>query len=295
MFSRGNATSGAPICSGMTALPKPKNSGVANSSSMIVPCIVNSWLYMSSLTTWEPGCARLARMISAMMPADEEERERRDEVQVADDLVVGRRDDLDDPLAQGQLARDGAAAFERCGGCHQCSSPFSRPAISRRRAAPDAEPRPGRLLQLVQVLVELGPRHDVDLEDHARVVEAAQFGAAAGEGALARRRHVEGVDGFLPGNDVELEVELRDPERVDDVRRLQGEAHRLVDRQVQVGRVGRRADVEGVVALDGLLVEVVEGPLPLAADDDDLVIGVLDFLEHRVLRRRRCGRRTPRR
>ena len=44
MLSRGNATSGAPICSGMIALPKPMNSGVANSSNMIVPCIVNSWL-----------------------------------------------------------------------------------------------------------------------------------------------------------------------------------------------------------------------------------------------------------
>jgi hypothetical protein len=44
MFRRGNATSGAPICSGMIALPKPKNSGVANMSSMIVPCIVKAWL-----------------------------------------------------------------------------------------------------------------------------------------------------------------------------------------------------------------------------------------------------------
>ena len=44
MFSRGNATSGEPICNGISTLPKPKNSGVANSSSMIVPCIVNSWL-----------------------------------------------------------------------------------------------------------------------------------------------------------------------------------------------------------------------------------------------------------
>ena len=44
MFSRGNATSGEPICSGMIALPKAKNNGVANNSSMIVPCIVNSWL-----------------------------------------------------------------------------------------------------------------------------------------------------------------------------------------------------------------------------------------------------------
>ncbi len=44
MFSRGNATSGAPIWSGMITFANPKNSGVANSSSMIVPCIVNSWL-----------------------------------------------------------------------------------------------------------------------------------------------------------------------------------------------------------------------------------------------------------
>ena len=44
MFSRGNATSGEPICSGMIALAKPANSGVANSSSMIVPCMVKNWL-----------------------------------------------------------------------------------------------------------------------------------------------------------------------------------------------------------------------------------------------------------
>ena len=44
MLSRGNATSGEPICSGMIMLPKPKNSGVAKSSSMIVPCMVKSWL-----------------------------------------------------------------------------------------------------------------------------------------------------------------------------------------------------------------------------------------------------------
>ena len=35
------ATSGAPICSGMMTLAKPANSGVANISSMIVPCMVN--------------------------------------------------------------------------------------------------------------------------------------------------------------------------------------------------------------------------------------------------------------
>ncbi len=47
MFSRGNATSGAPICNGTMTLAKPMNSGVAKSSNMIVPCIVNSWLYCS--------------------------------------------------------------------------------------------------------------------------------------------------------------------------------------------------------------------------------------------------------
>ena len=69
MFSRGNATSGAPICSGMSALAKPANSGVANSSSMIVPCMVNSWLNCSGLsTTCRPGSNSSARMSSASTP-----------------------------------------------------------------------------------------------------------------------------------------------------------------------------------------------------------------------------------
>jgi hypothetical protein len=69
MFSRGKATSGAPICSGTSALAKPANSGVAKSSSMIVPCIVNSWLNCSGLsTTCSPGAASSARIASAMTP-----------------------------------------------------------------------------------------------------------------------------------------------------------------------------------------------------------------------------------
>ena len=69
MFSRGKATSGAPICIGMSALAKPANSGVANSSSMIVPCIVNSWLYCSGLsTTCRPGLTSSARISSASTP-----------------------------------------------------------------------------------------------------------------------------------------------------------------------------------------------------------------------------------
>ena len=68
-FKRGNATSGAPICSGMIAFANPTKSGVANISSMIVPCIVNSWLYCSLVgTTCMPGANSSARMISAITP-----------------------------------------------------------------------------------------------------------------------------------------------------------------------------------------------------------------------------------
>ena len=60
MLSRGNATSGAPICSGMIALAKPAKAGVANSSSMIRPCMVNSWLYSFGVsTTCRPGREQL--------------------------------------------------------------------------------------------------------------------------------------------------------------------------------------------------------------------------------------------
>ena len=69
-MSRGKATSGAPICSGMTTLVNPTNSGVANSSSMIVPCIVNSSLYCWSDTMWLCGPISWARMIIARMPAN---------------------------------------------------------------------------------------------------------------------------------------------------------------------------------------------------------------------------------
>jgi len=69
MFSRGNATSGAPICSGMMTFAKPANSGVANSSSMIVPCIVKSWLYCSLLCRiCMPGSNSSARISSAITP-----------------------------------------------------------------------------------------------------------------------------------------------------------------------------------------------------------------------------------
>jgi hypothetical protein len=42
--------------------------GVANSSSMIVPCIVNSWLYCSGVKYCMPGRANSMRIISARTP-----------------------------------------------------------------------------------------------------------------------------------------------------------------------------------------------------------------------------------
>ena len=69
MFSRGKATSGEPICNGIRAFANAANSGVANSSSMVVPCIVNIWLYWSGLsTTCSPGLASSARITRAMSP-----------------------------------------------------------------------------------------------------------------------------------------------------------------------------------------------------------------------------------
>ena len=67
-MSRGKATSGEPICSGSTRLANANTIGVANSSSMIVPCMVNSWLYCSGDRNCIPGRANSARMSSASTP-----------------------------------------------------------------------------------------------------------------------------------------------------------------------------------------------------------------------------------
>ena len=67
-FSRGNDTSGAPICNGTTKLPNANTIGVAKNSSMIVPCIVNSWLYWSTEKICSSGRASSARISSAMKP-----------------------------------------------------------------------------------------------------------------------------------------------------------------------------------------------------------------------------------
>jgi hypothetical protein len=68
MFRRGKATSGAPICNGMIQLAKPVNSGIANMSNMIEPCIVNAWLNCSFDMICSPGRASSARISSAITP-----------------------------------------------------------------------------------------------------------------------------------------------------------------------------------------------------------------------------------
>src|SRR5260370_704647 len=52
----------------MISFANPTNSGVANSSSMIVPCIVKSSLYCWSETMWRSGPSSWVRMIRAISP-----------------------------------------------------------------------------------------------------------------------------------------------------------------------------------------------------------------------------------
>src|SRR4051794_41155910 len=52
----------------MIRLPNAKNSGVANISSMIVPCMVNSWLYCSGDRNCRPGRASSPRISMAIRP-----------------------------------------------------------------------------------------------------------------------------------------------------------------------------------------------------------------------------------
>ena len=50
-------------------MANPMNTGVANSSSMIAPCMVNSWLYCWSDTKCWSGPSSWIRISIAMIPA----------------------------------------------------------------------------------------------------------------------------------------------------------------------------------------------------------------------------------
>ena len=207
MFSRGNATSGAPICSGMSALAKPANSGVANSSSMIVPCIVNSWLYCSGLSTnCRPGLDQLGADEQRQDAAEDEEDERGDEVEVADHLVVGRGDPLDDGGALGDDAADVCPVHRRCAASWSRMRHSSSVTSVRWARSWSSSISSSRLSVLSSRPVLPGGfsspmcwsysarGDDLDVEEHLRVVGAAQLGALALEGAVLGRDHLELVD-----------------------------------------------------------------------------------------------------
>src|SRR3954454_22364262 len=52
----------------MIRFPNAKNNGVAKNNNMIVPCIVNSWLYCSGERNCSPGRASSPRMSIARKP-----------------------------------------------------------------------------------------------------------------------------------------------------------------------------------------------------------------------------------
>src|SRR5699024_7690655 len=98
-------------------------------------------------------------------------------------------------------------------------------------------------------------------------------------------RQVETID--LPWNDIHLEIELWDPERVNNVRRDQLEAYGLVHRKVQIGDRFRGTEVVYRFAADRVFFDVAECPLPLASHDRDRVVGVFHLVQYSVLRL--CG------
>ena len=67
-FSRGKATSRAPICSGMMMLKNAAPSGITARKIIVVPCIVNMVLYCCAVSTVLFGTINCSRIIRASLP-----------------------------------------------------------------------------------------------------------------------------------------------------------------------------------------------------------------------------------
>ena len=67
-FRRGNATSLAPICSGTNQLKKDALNGITTRKTIVVPCIVKSWLKVSGSISVLSAVASCVRIRSASMP-----------------------------------------------------------------------------------------------------------------------------------------------------------------------------------------------------------------------------------
>ena len=214
--------------------------------------------------------------------AEAEEDERRDQVQVPDRLVVGGGDPVDDDASLATSVLTGAS---RIAGAIECKlprrSPYLVSAAGRVAVVLFTELAGVPVLaQLVHVRLVLRLGDDLHAEQHFGVVLAAELGALAVVGALPGGRQPDVVG--LAGNHVPLVQEVRDPERVDDVARVELELDRLVDRQVQGGQLVLVHVVTGQVRLDAgfvhvlgddVALQVVEVPRPLLAADVDDDVG----------------------
>ena len=77
---------------------------------MIVPCIVNSWLYSSLSTICRPGSASSERMSIAITPPSRNQANEVIEVEVADHLVVGGGEPADGAVSRQRRGRVGAGS-----------------------------------------------------------------------------------------------------------------------------------------------------------------------------------------
>ena len=65
---RGNAMSAAPTWSGTMTFWRPDIMGITKRKIIVVPWMVNSWLYVSASNSWTPGTASSVRISRAKMP-----------------------------------------------------------------------------------------------------------------------------------------------------------------------------------------------------------------------------------
>ena len=68
LFMRAKAMSLAPICSGIIQLAKPTKAGMMAPNTMMMPCMVVSWLKNSGCMSCRPGWNNSARMPKASTP-----------------------------------------------------------------------------------------------------------------------------------------------------------------------------------------------------------------------------------
>ena len=97
----------------MIRFANAKNSGVANISSITVPCIVNSWLYCSGDRNCMLRPGQLGPHQHGHQAAGDEEDERRRQVHQTDGLVVGRPQQVGQPRALDRDVRRARPAHDR--------------------------------------------------------------------------------------------------------------------------------------------------------------------------------------